>query len=282
MATFCAARLRAKPPPPHPLCRQAKGFHRRLMKAWKNGTLSLPATSTPAADAPAASDSSTPKVAAQDAAPPQSTGAGGTGAVGEEGVGVEGSSMPEEAAVAAAGSAMANECDASVDSDYVDVGMTPEASDDALDAAMDAGIGLRRRERRGGDDGSGGVAEDGGGVDPAAVAAVAAAAGGGSESVAAAGVVGGDNGNGSAAGLAAADVPHPGPLPENIYNNGMWRVREGKRDGRYFVFRARRSPRSFDEDIIFLHVGGIVGYFTLMGTINGTFLYDKSLVWHYL
>lgn len=250
------------------------------MKAWKNGTLSLPATSTSAADAPAASDSSTPKVAAQDAAPPQSTGAGDTGAVGEEGVGVEGSSIPEEAAVAAAGSVTANECDASVDSDYVDVGMTPEASDDALDAAMDAGTGLRRRERRGGDGGSGGVAEDGGGVDPAAVGAAgaaAAAAGGGSESVAAAGVVGGDNGNGSVAGLAAAEVPHPGPLPENIYNNGVWRVREGKRDGRYLFFRARRSPRSSTFIFYILHVRGIVGYFTLMGTIYGTFLYDSHL-----
>lgn len=24
---------------------------------------------------------------------------------------------------------------------------------------------------------------------------------------------------------AAAEVPHPGPLPDNIYDNGMWAVR---------------------------------------------------------
>ena len=27
------------------------------------------------------------------------------------------------------------------------------------------------------------------------------------------------------AGVAAAEVPHPGPLPDNIYDNGMWAVR---------------------------------------------------------
>lgn len=110
--------------------------------------------------------------------------------------------------------------------DYVNVGLdgcdAPAAAaasssgDASVDAAVDASTGLRRRGRG-----------DGGGAGTAAGEAQGDSSGGVS-------AVGerfalDDSGDAGDANTrtprAVTEMPHPGRLPENIYNNGMWRVR---------------------------------------------------------
>lgn len=150
-------------------CRQARDFHRRLTKAWENGSLVPPPApaAPPAAGAEGASAAAPEGLSATDTGDADDGGDedkdGVTGYVEGEGEG--------------------------------DGATAQEGGDGGADAACSGGgTGLRRR---GGRNGSSGQA-------PGGEAVVAAAA---------------------EPEETSAAVPHPGPLPDNIFDNGMWAVR---------------------------------------------------------
>eukprot|EP00903_Cladosiphon_okamuranus_P017396 g16024.t1 len=159
---------------------EARDFHRRLTKAWENGSLVPP----PVALVPAAPDD-----------------AGATGA----------SATTSEATAAAATDVAGGAGEGDGEKGYVqvdgDTGGPPPASSVGASSAGEGGAdadgssstGLRRR---GGRKGSGGQAPAGEPAGAGAGAAEAEPKGAGTEP--------------------AVEVPHPGPLPDNIYDNGLW------------------------------------------------------------
>lgn len=219
-------------------CReQAKDFHRRLLKAWKNGTLVPPPE--PVEDPTAAATAAV--------APP----------------------TVEKTPAAAAGIATRESAklvtNAVEEQEKTESGSEPGSepgfsSEPELETSADLGAinstGLRRRGRgRGSGEGEGGgqVGRKDGGLISGEAGAFSAVAnsngvikltggeGDGVGGVDGSGITGESSGSSNsgdvgttgegekevsaAAAVAAVEVPHPGALPENVYNNGLWQVR---------------------------------------------------------
>lgn len=200
---------------------QAKEFHRRLMRAWKAGTL-IPPTAPSAAgvSGTGVSDQDTRAEAegsAADAANPAVASTSTGSSDGSDGF-VDVRRNDHEAFSSSSGTAGGDDNAA---------GEEDTSSEVSGADGVNASTGLRRRGRT----------STGGSGTAGAVSGSPAAKGVSSD-----GDGGGDSdGVQTAAAAAAEEAPYPGPLPDNIYDSGMWQVSDESHVGN--TWRERYTER---------------------------------------